>query len=107
MTKSVRSAHAEKGLNANKSLINSKFFSPNSGGLLTDSQAGAYGLGTDPVESQRDEWGMRTRPVLNVTNIELLGAGGRYEKKVIKKDLQLNSGHQTSDRVDDNDDMVW
>ena len=104
MTKSVRSAHAEKNLHANKKIINKEFgfFSP--GSIPKDSEDG---LGTDPVTVKLDAWGMSTESLSNVRDIETIGAGGKYEKKVIKKDLQLNSGHRASDGTNNNDDIWW
>ena len=42
-----------------------------------------------------------------VNNVELVGAGGRYEKKVIKTDFALDSGHRESSRIEEDDDMEW
>ena len=85
MTKSVRSAHAEKSFNANQNIVNKRkfgFFSPNSG-----QKSNQEGLETDPVAQKLDEWGMSVESLDKVNNVDLIGAGGKYEKKVIKQDL--------------------
>ena len=64
-------------------------------------------LNTDPTYKKVDEWGMSTESINNVNNVELVGAGGRYEKKVIKTEMQLASGRTESDRLDDNKDLEW